>query len=794
MSAFLSIRGNLLLINLVVVGLILWLTISFLHLAASQRVEALLLQNSMRVQRSISLASSALASERSYIQSSLSSSSGISAEQNQQLISLAQTTDSLFNDMTGLTNELMNSQKFVSMIPVTRSALSNQLATVIELHDQLTTQRPVQRTAPASDTLSELQTNILVALAELAISVKFLPDFNASEIANYHALLNELLMINTDLLHKKNFTIGLFKSYRDERSETGTKTAVLNEKIEERIANVVKLSQANKSVDQLHLLALRVQNHYLRSYRSLEETVGINATSSPQVVTTQSDWLLMNTKLTELISELTDKTHESINVLATRLAKRATNNFYIDVFLVILCFIITFATVLINRRIKQYAYHDSLTQLANRLNFELTLKNTTVSGLQSYAVIYFDLDRFKAINDNYGHTIGDSVLIEVASRLKSVCKSSDLAARLGGDEFAVLITDAKSEADVEALAARMVETVEQVIHVQNINLKVGVSAGVCIAPQDCAGGLELLRNADIAMYHMKSTKQGGVFRFNPSIAEAYQQRLILEQDLKQGLEEKQFHVVYQPKVCTSSGHVKSVEALLRWTHPTRGSISPGQFIPVAEDIGLMGLIGYWVLQEACREIALLQKSGLPDLQVAVNISPQQFGDEHFVDRVCSEIETHGLSYSSLTLEVTESIVMQDIDRVISMLKTLQQLGIDIAVDDFGTGYSSLQYLQELPLNTLKIDRAFILALENSDDAQRSVANSIVQLASLFNLETVAEGIETIEQEIQIRSLGVNYIQGYRYSKPVSAAELPDTIASITLKHAATDWDQYDQVA
>lgn len=794
MNAFLSVRGNLLLINLVVVGLILWLTISFLYLAASQRGEALLLQSSMRIERSISLASNAIASERSYIESNLNANSLVSADQSERMIFLAKKTDLMFNEMTRLMNKLMSNQQFVAIIPVTNNTLREQLAAVNELHARLTAQRLVARISQASEVLYELQTEVQVALAELAVSVKFLPDFNASEIANYHALLNNILMINIDLARKNTHAAGVLNSEGNARPMTGFITAVLNEKIEERFANLVKLSQANESTDQLHLLATRVQDYYLETYRQFEKTVDINAAVSPKLAMTQADWLLMNTKLTELINELTDKTHESIDVLATSLAKRATKNFYIDVFLVFLCFIITLATILINRRIKRYAYYDSLTQLANRLNFESTLKDTTSSGLHSHAVIFFDLDRFKAINDNYGHSTGDAVLIEVASRLKSACKSSDLAARLGGDEFAVLITDVESEAAVEALAAHMVKSIEQVIHVQDLNLKVGASAGICMTPQDCAGGVELLRNADIAMYHTKSAKLGSVFRFNPSIAETYQQRLVLEQELKKGLEGGQFHVVYQPKVSTKNGQVKSVEALLRWTHPTRGPISPGEFIPVAEDIGLMGSIGYWVLREACREIALLQKAGLPDLQVAVNISPQQFGDEHFVERLCSEIEARGLTYSSLTLEVTESIVMHDVDRVISMLRKLQKLGIDIAVDDFGTGYSSLQYLQELPLNTLKIDRAFILALEKTDDAQRSVANSIVQLASLFNLETVAEGIETIEQELQIRSLGVHYIQGYRYSKPVDAAELPATIAAIALKHAATDWDQHEQAA
>jgi EAL domain-containing protein (putative c-di-GMP-specific phosphodiesterase class I) len=362
--------------------------------------------------------------------------------------------------------------------------------------------------------------------------------------------------------------------------------------------------------------------------------------------------------------------------------------------------------------------------------------------------------------------------------LKGACLSEHILARMRGDEFAVFVPDVESVGDVEVLASTIVAAIKSTIVIRGLSLKVGASAGFSVSPLDSECGVELLKNADIAMYYNKANKLNSVCRFNKKMAGEHQQRLQLELDLKRALDNNEFTLVYQPKVCTFSGQVNGVEALLRWSHPERGLISPAQFIPVAEDIGLMGSIGQWVLNEACREVAQLQSQSLPQLKVAVNISAQQFCDDQFFELMHTALSTHGLNHDSLELEVTESLIMMDIGRVISLLQRLKDSGITIAIDDFGTGYSSLQYLQQLPLNTLKIDRAFITALDACDPTN-SVANSIVQLAKLFNLETVAEGVETDEQDLKIRSLGVHFIQGYFYSKPVPACDLLAAVQRIS---------------
>ena len=803
MKTFLTIRGNLLLINVVVVGLILWLAVSFLLMAASQHRQAVLLQQGMNNERVISQISKALAYERRTFSEYLSILEPASDTQRERVLAATQTTDNKIDAMNEKVAHLIAQPDFIARIPTTSASVKLQLDRIAEYRSLLEEQRQhalaqgttadTTRDSYALAALHRSQSGLQSNLVRLAENLKYLPDFDAGAIEIYYSLLSEILRTNVDLT-KKHLVLGGAINEREAAMPVSRfQLANLNNKITEHFATIVRLAQASNKSEQLFSMAESVQTYYLEEYRNLEREIDRIAVAPRWEPRKQNEWLAVTSKLTLLINELTDATHDSIDQLAMKSAKRATRNLIIDVFLVFLCFAITLGSVIINKRVKQLAYHDGLTQLANRMNFEFALKSMPASSSHSYAVIFVDLDRFKSINDNYGHAIGDELLIEVGNRLKKLCKSSDLLARLGGDEFAVLVHDVTSEDEVETQASNMVAAVEQIIHVSELNLKVGASAGISIAPTDCKGGVELLKNADIAMYHTKSNKLGHVFRFNQSIAVSYQQRLALELDLKKGLENNEFHLQYQPKVCMATGRVKSVEALLRWSHPTRGAVSPVHFIPVAEETGLMGTIGYWALNEACRELSELQQGGFPDLQVAVNISPQQFGDEHFVERVCSAIDTHNLKYASLSLEVTESIVMNDVTRVIQMLKSLQNLGIDIAVDDFGTGYSSLQYLQELPLNTLKIDRAFITALDSSC-ADQSVANLIVQLAALFNLETVAEGVETIEQEIKVRALGVNHIQGYLYSKPVSAAELPDVILAIAKQSESNGWNDQTRAA
>jgi len=751
MKKFLTIRGNLLLINLVVIGLIFWLAVSFLQIAANQREEAKLLQGSMDAERAISEASEALNIEGRRFNQQLHSSRSLSSKHLGQLNEAMLDTDKSLETSTVRIKQLVTLEGFIDNIPASEESLRELFEALKQQRSQLPEKRSFALAQAAGNQVaSDINAHMKLRsqhnaiqekLVSLASSLSYLPSQDAASVSIYQTLMNQILIINVDLARKY---LALSDVIAGTSDTSAADIRLLDEKIKQRLGHLKRLSQASKQAEVLYPQAIMVQNYYQENYLRTARELSRSRYSTTAASFTQEDWRIVSSELNRLINNLAGSTHNSIEALANISAERSTRNFFIDIILVVLCFLITAASVLISRRMKQHAYQDGLTQLANRLNFESTLLEATTSSSQNHAVIFLDLDGFKAINDNYGHAVGDELLIEVATRLKAMCRATDLLARLGGDEFSVLLCDVESSTAVERLASRLVNAIEEVVNIRDLNLKVGASAGVCISPEDCEGGVE-------------SENTSKVFRFNQDMAANYQDRLVLEQDLKRAFENGEFHMVYQPKVCTQTGKVLSVEALLRWTHPERGLVSPVVFIPVAEETGLMGRIGQWVLNESCREIAQLQKQGLHDMQVAVNISAQQFGDQHFVDRVQDALRTHELEYSNLTLEVTESIVMNDIERVIQMLKKLQSLGIDIAVDDFGTGYSSLQYLQELPLNTLKIDRAFIIALDNhAPDC--SVANSIVQMAALFNLDTVAEGVETLEQELMVRSLGVHHIQ------------------------------------
>ena len=800
MKSFLSIRGNLLLINMVVICLILWLTISFLVIAVSERREAILLKEGMAIDKLIVDTSDALSNERQLYRSHLSIDNASTEPSLSQLTEAALNTDLKIDLMVKQVNELLLKKGFLEKIPASKKSLQEQLQALGQGQIYLSALRKlvfgsssplsaISRTSVQSELINLLDSpaGIQNILEILARSLKYQPDFHASSVEIYHSLLNEVLIVNAELRRSHIKLSLIIDNDLDTLPEWEIQTVALARNIEQRLATISRLAQASNDAEHLYPFALKVQEFHKLEYQSIisDLVAAISVTRREAGSASTDEFDVINAQLNQLIKQLKDETNLSLEMLATRFANRANRNLIIDIALVILSLLITVVSIVLNHRLKRYAYQDALTKLGNRLSFETTLNQIATSPDETHAVIFIDLDRFKSINDNYGHAFGDDLLKEVAARLDRICGPNDRLARLGGDEFAVLLMDIDSEATAEAMALKMIEEIEQSIAFGDLNLKVGASAGLSIAPTDCAVGVELLRNADIAMYNTKNDHQNRVSRFSREMAGTRQQRVMLELDLKKAFEKQQFNVVYQPKVCTRSGQVKSVEALLRWQHPERGYVSPAQFIPIAENIGLMGDIGYWVLNEACREIAQVRKLHFSGLQVAVNISAQQFGDEQFVERVSDALATHKLNPSSLSLEVTESIVMSDIKRVIRTLETLQASGIDIAVDDFGTGYSSLQYLQELPLNTLKIDRAFIVALDDTDP-HSSVANSIIQLASLFNLETVAEGVETDEQDNKIRSLGVDHIQGYRYSKPVAASDLPEAVHSIARQHAQNE--------
>ena len=430
--------------------------------------------------------------------------------------------------------------------------------------------------------------------------------------------------------------------------------------------------------------------------------------------------------------------------------------------------------------IRHQARHDRPTCLPNRRYFEQTLDELIGSdgdSAASAAVLYMDLDGFKYINDTHGHAMGDQVLCSVSKRFDTALGDECFLARVGGDEFAAIIPAIKDKNCATAIAERVIDSLSEAVNVEGYLLKIGASAGLSFYPQDGQTTDELIHKADEAMYQAKSHGAGSVQIFNEALALSARYKARLQLDLKKAIHDDQFHLVFQPKVSMDQGKVNNVEALIRWNHPERGEISPKDFIPVAEETGLIAQIGAWVLEETCREIASWAKQGDRSIRVAINVSSAQFMLSDFVDQLMSTLGRYRVSPDCLELELTESVVMYDIKSVVSSLHRLRQWGVRIAIDDFGTGYSSLSYLRDLPVDVLKIDRAFISQLDGVND-RKSLVNIIILMAAGLDLKTVVEGVEEQEELDIVSRLGCDYVQGYYYSRPVTSQDLPAVIEQI----------------
>lgn len=421
-----------------------------------------------------------------------------------------------------------------------------------------------------------------------------------------------------------------------------------------------------------------------------------------------------------------------------------------------------------NQELTQQALQDNLTKLPNRTLLEDRLNQILHKAERThsrFAVMFIDLDGFKAINDSLGHHIGDLLLIEVAQRIRRSIRAQDTAARLGGDEFVLLIEVVEPE-DAASVADKLCGIINQPFNISHHTLGVSASMGITVYPDDGLTPHDLLVNADAAMYHTKSTGRNGYHFFETSMNTNAHNQLQVIQDLRLALERKEFRLHYQPKFNTLNGTVIGAEALLRWQHPLRGMVAPNDFIALAEKTGLIVPIGEWVLDEACRQMRIWHDEGNTHWKVAVNLSAVQFSNDHLVDLVQATLARNKLPASGLMLEVTESTAMHDVEASLTILDKLASMGIDISIDDFGTGYSSLLYLKRLPATELKIDRGFISDLaEGGNDS--SIVAAIIALGRTLNLRIVAEGVETAEQRAYLTTLGCDTMQGYLMGRPMN---------------------------
>jgi diguanylate cyclase (GGDEF)-like protein len=441
-----------------------------------------------------------------------------------------------------------------------------------------------------------------------------------------------------------------------------------------------------------------------------------------------------------------------------------------------------------DEHIRYLATHDGLTDLPNRVMFAEIL-NASIETARRYkkklALLFIDLDRFKVINDTLGRADGDTLLLEMANRLRQTLRASDVVARLGGDEFVVILPELADEQVVAVVARKLLSVVMKPVMLRGQECRVTASIGVALYPENGDDEQTLTKNADMAMCLAKEEGKNDFRCFSNDMKTQSIERLMLETNLRKALEREEFVLYYQPKVDLRTGKITGVEALLRWDQPDLGILPPTQFIPLAEETGLIVPIGRWVLRTACEQHMAWQCDGLPPICMAVNLSPRQFQYEHLLRDIDETLAATGIPPELLELEITESMVMQNVERAIDLLTQIKERGVRLAMDDFGTGYSSMALIKRFPIDTLKIDRSFIRDLPNDAD-DMAIADAIIGLGKALRLTIVAEGVETVEQEAFLRDHACDEMQGYLFSRPVSAESIPallrlPTVASPNLQ-------------
>ncbi|MEE4660366.1 MAG: EAL domain-containing protein [Halieaceae bacterium] len=435
------------------------------------------------------------------------------------------------------------------------------------------------------------------------------------------------------------------------------------------------------------------------------------------------------------------------------------------------------------QKLFRQAHYDALTGLPNRMAFLDRLQlglNRAARQSGTLGIMFVDLDNFKLVNDSLGHAVGDEYIKAIADRFKACLRADDTVSRLGGDEFVITAVGAEDHdltvASVSQVARRILDAASTAVSIQGHGLRCSASIGIAIYPRDGDNPEDLLRSADTAMYHAKGKGKSTFQFYSSDLNEELVELMTLSTDLRNALERDEFELFYQPKLDGFDGHITGAEALLRWNHPQRGFLEPDAFINAAESLGLIADIGDWTLSAACRQLGQWRSAGLEPPRIAINMSAEQLSQPDIFERVRDRLRHYGLQGQDLELEITEQLLAEDIDAATAVLQRLRSLGVRISIDDYGTGHSSLAHMKQLPVDTLNIDREFIEGLA-SDVADRAIVNSTIVLARHLGLKVLAEGVETAAQLEALRAFGCNEVQGFFYSRPLSAADFTRLLAS-----------------
>ena len=640
--------------------------------------------------------------------------------------------------------------------------------------------------------LFDAQSNIIADINYLRSLIQFLPEKNYKEVISSHKLkrsiwtLSEGIDQSSSLLEtyliKAKYNADTNINQETFRLRLFQQGEIIEQSMLELRQHYTKAHSDDQSVAHIEdgLAKVRELDAY---YHSVFQPKASSMMNSIRNGTAPSigglEWAEATLVVQEKMLGIADNALEQTISSADSIIKQTALALFINTVLVLLCFGMAMMAFSLSKNVQHQAEHDDLTQIANRRKFSQTIAEKFKKSGESEKIVLItlDLDGFKAVNDTMGHGIGDRLLLLVAKRLTNALEHDMTLARMGGDEFSILFGTTDETLPAQ-FSAKLKALFEESFIIDDSSVKIDTSIGYSVYPDDASTPEQLQVASDFAMFH---AKQGGgkqVAAYDKQMAEQFEYRATMEKQLVTAIAEEQMELHYQPQFNLSANRVDAVEALIRWNHPSRGMVPPFEFVQVAEETGLMPAMGAWVLNEACRQSAVWNNENKLSIRVAVNVSVHQIMQADFVESVFSALDSHSLESRFLELEVTESVVIADVDWVIESLNKLKQRGIRIALDDFGTGYSSLSQLHELPLDTLKIDRSFINKLNAQNDSALSVTASIASIASVYGLETVAEGVESNSQLHEVEHLGIDVVQGYYYSKPVASADVISTIEQI----------------
>jgi len=775
-----KVSKNLIAVSAISSLLVIWLGSRFLSDAYIQYSGAAQLQRSVLPEQTLFNLARSIDRERSSIQKLIVSTS-LSGDEFENLDEITENSNALLDEAV----EQVNSSK------LTQSSKTDHLYSDTSIHNSITDLQDkferishsssiiyVQSSLPPASRdegmrmqLFDAYTNLAQDTNNLRTRIQYLPVNNFQGVVSAHSLKNAIWEFNEAI----NQTSILLESYLIKAESKAVSNINLenlslrllqqHERAEQSLSELTEILISNDAngigIGKLD----KVKSLYNGDFRNHVKALLSSFYSIADPDISSSQWRDISAEL-----------KAQVNLLSGAAISNT-----LDALLVLLCIGMAIAAFSVAKKVQHQADHDELTNIPNRRRFlgavQSGFRKADLTADEKLILVTMDLNRFKIVNDTMGHAIGDKLLVAVANRLNSIVDHRMFLARMGGDEFAIFYST-NDPSEPYSFAKKINSLFVEPFSVDDALINMEASIGYSCYPDDASTPEELQTTSDFAMFNAKQNRSSNIQPYDRELASQFENRIVIENDLVTAIENDQLELYYQPQFNISKNIVDGVEALIRWNHPLRGMVSPVEFVEIAEDSGLMPAMGNWVLNEACRQAASWQEETELKVRVAVNVSVHQVMQSNFVQNVLDTLEHHNLSAHCIELEVTESVVVADVNWVVKCLTELKENGIKIALDDFGTGYSSLSQLQLLPLHTLKIDRSFISKLDDNKDSTRSVTSTITSIADIYGLETVAEGVETESQLREISRLGINIAQGYFYSKPMNSIDVVDQIFSI----------------